>query len=128
MEEIRTISFATEKEKKMREHISSLLRNSPIPDIELTSNLFLYVNRQTLARALFICEIYHVNGVVMEFGVRWGQNLALFSSLRGIYEPFNYTQKIIGFDTFAGFPVIHEKTEMNQNKETIVCLMAMRTI
>jgi hypothetical protein len=39
----------------------------------------------------------------MEFGVRWGQNLALFESLRGIYEPYNYTRKVIGFDTFAGF-------------------------
>ena len=39
----------------------------------------------------------------MEFGVRWGQNLALFQSLRGIYEPYNYTRKVIGFDTFSGF-------------------------
>ena len=38
----------------------------------------------------------------MEFGVRWGQNLALFDSFRGIYEPYNYTRKIIGFDTFEG--------------------------
>lgn len=34
----------------------------------------------------------------MEFGVRWGQNLALFESFRGIYEPYNYNRKIVGFD------------------------------
>jgi len=50
-----------------------------------------------------------VHGVVMEFGVRWGSNLALFQSLRGIYEPYNYTRKIIGFDTFAGFPSVSEQ-------------------
>jgi hypothetical protein len=44
--------------------------------------------------------------MVMEFGVRWGQNLALFSSFRGMYEPYNYNRKVIGFDTFAGFPSI----------------------
>jgi len=48
-------------------------------------------------------KIISVPGVVMEFGVRWGQNLALFESLRGIYEPYNYTRKVIGFDTFSGF-------------------------
>jgi len=46
---------------------------------------------------------------MMEFGVRWGQDLALFSSLRGIYEPFNHNRKIVGFDTFAGFPAVHAK-------------------
>ena len=39
----------------------------------------------------------------MEFGCRWGQNLSLFESLRGIYEPFNHNRRIIGFDTFEGF-------------------------
>jgi len=44
-----------------------------------------------------------IHGAVMEFGVRWGQNLALLSTLRNIYEPHNYNRKIIGFDTFEGF-------------------------
>ena len=44
----------------------------------------------------------------MEFGVRWGHTLAVLTNLRGIYEPFNYPRKIIGFDTFAGFPSVHE--------------------
>src|SRR4051812_27502689 len=38
-----------------------------------------------------------------------GQNLALMETFRGIYEPFNHNRKIIGFDTFEGFPAIHEK-------------------
>jgi hypothetical protein len=53
--------------------------------------------------------IVEVPGVVVEFGVRWGSNLALFESFRGIYEPYNHNRKIIGFDTFDGFPSIHGK-------------------
>ena len=30
-------------------------------------------------------------------------------NLRGIYEPFNHDRRIIGFDTFEGYPVISDK-------------------
>ncbi len=86
------------------------LRSSPIPDSELLDNLGLFLTRQTLSRINFMQMIYEkivpVHGVVMEFGVRWGQNMALFSTLRGIHEPYNYNRKIIGFDTFEGFPSV----------------------
>jgi len=45
----------------------------------------------------------------MEFGVWWGQNMVLFESLRAIYEPYNYTRRIIGFDTFEGYTPPSEK-------------------
>ena len=54
-------------------------------------------------------QILEVQGVVMEFGTRWGPNSALFSALRGIYEPFNRHRKIIAFDTFTGFPSVAEE-------------------
>lgn len=51
-------------------------------------------------------QIVDVHGCVMEFGTRWGQNVALFSALRGIYDPFNRHRPIVAFDTFAGFPSV----------------------
>ena len=48
-------------------------------------------------------------GVIMEFGVRWGQNLSVFTAMRSIYEPYNIKRKIIGFDTFKGFPKLTKK-------------------
>jgi len=33
----------------------------------------------------------------------------LFSTFRSIYEPFNRHRKIIGFDTFSGFPTLDKK-------------------
>lgn len=76
----------------------------------MLTNLGLFMNRQSLSRLMFMNDLYTrivpVHGVVMEFGVRWGQNLALFSSFRGMYEPYNYNRKIVGFDTFSGFPSV----------------------
>ena len=87
-----------------------LLRDCPIPENELMLNMGLFLTPQTLSRILFMDFLYRqvidVQGVVMDFGCRWGQNLSLFSSLRGIYEPFNRLRKLVGFDTFSGFPKV----------------------
>ena len=64
---------------------------------------------QDLARAeRFYVEVLGL-AVAARFGDQilldcGGQNLALFESFRGMYEPYNYTRKIVGFDTFSGFP------------------------
>ena len=111
--EPRIKEYKSDFETANRENMMQLFKECPIPDDELLSNLGLFIKRQDLTNILFKNELYQkvldVNGVVMEFGVRWGQNLALFESFRGIYEPYNYRRKIIGFDTFEGFPSIHEK-------------------
>lgn len=110
MTEIKVLGGSTEKEKTGRYEFLDKFRQCPIPDSELLDNLGLFLRRQTLSRILFMHELYtkiiNVHGVVMEFGVRWGQNLALFESFRGIYEPYNYNRKIVGFDTFSGFPEV----------------------
>jgi hypothetical protein len=49
-------------------------------------------------------EIVDIHGDVMEFGTRYGENITLFSNFRGFMEPYNHSRKIIGFDTFEGFP------------------------
>ena len=101
------------KEINTRNSCLELLQNTPIPDGELLSNLALFTKRQDLSRVLFLNDLYQkildVHGVIIEFGVRWGRDLAVLQSLRGIYEPFNHNRKIIGFDTFEGFPSTHEK-------------------
>ncbi|NFE95093.1 crotonobetainyl-CoA--carnitine CoA-transferase [Clostridium botulinum] len=104
---INIIGNSTESEYKRRDEFYDLFENSPIPKNEVLQNLGLYMNRQSLSRILFMNDLYKkivdVHGIAVEFGVRWGQNLALFESFRGIYEPYNYNRKIVGFDTFEGF-------------------------
>jgi hypothetical protein len=110
---ISTLSQASNSHREARQTLARLLRNTPLPDDELIHNLGLYLPRQALSRILYMADLYRqivdVHGVVMELGVRWGQNMALFSALRGIYEPYNYNRKIIGFDTFSGFPGVDAK-------------------
>jgi hypothetical protein len=93
--------------------LGNLLLGSPIPPTELAENSGLFVSPRTLKRQMFFDEIYQhalsVHGVVMQFGVRWGRDLATLHSLRTIYEPFNATRHILGFDTFAGFPAVAPK-------------------
>ena len=100
-------SNISKEEQQNRKEFESLFQNTPLDTFELLSNLPLYMKRQNVARLLHFDNLYkqiiNVHGEIMEFGVRWGPNLALLSSLRGIYEPYNYTRKIVGFDTFDGF-------------------------
>jgi hypothetical protein len=111
-------SSATVVETSWRERLLEMFHHCPIPDDELLSNLGLFIGRQKLSRILYMQELYqkiiNVHGIVIEFGVRWGQNLALFESFRGIYEPYNYNRRIVGFDTFAGFPAVDAKDGTNE--------------
>ncbi len=90
--------------------LAGLLRSSPIPPSEILANLSLYLTRSSLSQILFMSHLYSkildVHGAVMEFGNRWGRNLALFSTLRNVFEPHNYSRRIVGFDTFEGFPTV----------------------
>src|SRR5271157_162172 len=110
---MKTKTNSSPKEQSLRNDFFDLFKKCPIPDNELLLNLSLFIKRQDMSSLLFMNEIYNkivnTHGVIMEFGVRWGRNMALFESLRGIYEPFNHNRKLIGFDTFEGFPSIHKK-------------------
>jgi len=87
-----------------------LLKRTPLPPEELATNLGLYLRSTGVAKILYLNELYtqvlQLPGVIMEFGCWWGSNLTLFSSLRAVYEPYNYTRKVVGFDSFAGYQSI----------------------
>lgn len=67
----------------------------------------LALKRQSLSRLLYFNDLYQkildIPGVICEFGVQWGASMVQLINLRGIYEPYNFSRKIIGFDTFEGF-------------------------
>jgi len=110
--------YRSAKENKIRNEFVEHFRNCPIPDVDILQNLGLFLSSKNLSRMLFMNHIYQqiidVHGVVIEFGTRWGANLSLFAALRGIYEPFNRNRKIIGFDTFTGFPDISGEHDNNE--------------
>ena len=102
--------YSSGDEVAARGSLFELFRQAPIPGDQLLSNIGLFLESKNLARILFMDHLYRqivdVQGVIMEFGTRWGQNAALLSALRGIYEPFNRHRRIVAFDTFTGFPSV----------------------
>jgi hypothetical protein len=103
-------SRGSETQISGREKLHQLFDSSPLPREDLLVNLSLYTRASVLARTLFLNEIYElitpIPGCVMEFGTWWGQSIITFESLRAIHEPYNHARRIIGFDTFAGYPEI----------------------
>ena len=118
MENIKTekhdaIILSSDNEKEVLKTFVEHIKSSPLPDDEILPNMGLFLTSKTLSRILFFYEIYqkilHNHGIIIEFGVRWGQTLSIMSALRGIFEPFNRHRKIVGFDTFHGFSGIEIK-------------------
>jgi len=107
------IVLSSQSEKELQRKFVELFKGAPLPDDEILPNLGLFLSSKSLSRVLFFYEIYkkvlHTHGIIVEFGVRWGQTLSILSALRGIFEPFNRHRKIVGFDTFAGFKGMSDK-------------------
>lgn len=117
---ITSTTYTSAKEAKQRSKLIELMKNWPNSEELLHRNLGLFVNRIGLMRILFMHELYlktiELTGDIFEFGCRWGQNLSLFLNLRGIYEPYNMQKKIIGFDTFSGFPSTSRQDNKGNSK------------
>lgn len=90
--------------------LGAAARRWPLPSGELGENVQLFQTPRSLKRLLYLNELYlkilPVHGVIMQFGVRWGRDIAAFEGFRTVYEPFNISRRIIGFDTFEGFPSV----------------------
>jgi Macrocin-O-methyltransferase (TylF) len=74
---------------------------------ELMTQLGLFIRSSYLVKFLVLNDLYKrivsVPGDIIEFGTRFGHNMIVFENLRAIYEPFNKSRHIIGFDTFEGY-------------------------
>jgi hypothetical protein len=115
------ITHGDKNQEERRKQLVRLLKNCPIPENEILLNMGLFLVPQTLSRILFMDFLYRqileIQGVVFDFGTRWGQNASIFTGLRGIYEPFNRLRKIVAFDSFSGFPKI---TKSDGNSKMMV--------
>jgi 3-O-methyltransferase len=115
----RIVPHESAQEREARERLARLLSETPIPAEYLIDNLPVYLRRHQLSDLLSIDALYRevrdIPGVIMEFGVLHGRHLAAFTALRGIYEPYNSLRRIIGFDTFTGFPDISPVDQVSPN-------------
>jgi hypothetical protein len=114
-----TVSSNAEQNNRLR--LAELIKHNPIPDNEKSFHTPLFLKRQELSKIFYFQHLYqqiiNTHGIIIEFGTRWGTNLVTLANLRGIYEPFNYNRKILGFDTFEGFK--NTNTEKDGHHEII---------
>lgn len=72
-----------------------------------------YVDRQPLSRFMAKYELFkmiqNTKGSIIECGVHFGGGLMSWAKLSSILEPYAVRRKIIGFDTFEGFPDITDE-------------------
>lgn len=90
--------------------IDSLFNSSPCATLDKLRNFPKYVRRQDIARFLCRLDIFkrqlHIKGSILECGVHHGGGLMTWAHFSATLEPYNYHRKIIGFDTFEGFPAV----------------------
>ena len=102
----------TSKEWTAIEGMGEQFDKSSFSTIERLVNFPLYVPRQNLTTFLVRYEIFkrilNVHGSILECGVGFGGGLMAWAHFSSIMEPTNHVRRIIGFDTFAGFPAVSE--------------------
>lgn len=107
--------YKTDQERayadKMEEHLQRLSKKVPLS--YLVNNFAKYVRRQELTRFLFRHELFKkiidLKGSIVECGVHSGNGIMSWAQLATILEPMGFFRRVYGFDTFEGFPSVHEK-------------------
>ena len=98
-----------------RDSLEDYYNSSPGTSVEKLENFAKYVPRQNLARFLARYEIFQriidIQGSIVECGVLFGGGLMSFAKLSAMLEPYNFQRRIIGFDSFTGFPSISEQDQ-----------------
>lgn len=53
-------------------------------------------------------KVLKIKGSVIECGVHYGTGVMAYAKISEILEPYSFLRTIYGFDTFDGFPSVHE--------------------
>lgn len=109
------------------ERLDYIQSNERYHNGEYLDQPFVFCSRQALTGSLFRIKLYEqildVHGAIVECGVHRGNNFMLLNHLASIYEPYNLTRSIIGFDTFEGFRSLKGDvdTHVNENHFSDSC-------
>src|SRR5438045_8704666 len=106
-------TFRTPTEQQVGRNIERIFTNCPDSIVLKLEDFPKYVRRQHLKRFLALYEIFkrvlRIKGSIVECGVFRGFGVMAWAKLSAILEPENLTRRIYGFDTFEGFPSLHDK-------------------
>lgn len=111
----------TVKDHEFAEQMSAFFPASLGTDLDKLRNFTKFVPRQTLSIFLAKYELFKlamgVHGNIVECGVYLGGGMSTWVNLSAMFEPYNHTRRVIGFDTFSGFVSIDDTHD--QGKELV---------
>jgi hypothetical protein len=111
----------SEKEQDYAARMEKCIAESPFSNLDRLRNFSLYSPRQDLTNFLVRYEIFKrvlsIQGSVIECGVLRGGGLMAWAQFSAILEPTNHQRRIVGFDTFSGFPKISEHDRASESTQ-----------
>jgi hypothetical protein len=112
------ISYSDSQSHKARKDIFERIAKYPGTPEETERSLGLFLRGSLLARILATQEAYKLvigkPGYIFDVGTWRGQTAVLCENFRAIYEPLNFSRKIIAFDTFEGYIGFSDKDRATQ--------------
>lgn len=101
------LTYAPPDSLSARHELFKLLESYNATDEEKERSLGLFLRGSLLARFFAIADLYRLvldlPGLVVDVGTWRGQTAVVCENLRAIYEPLNFSRRIICFDTFEGY-------------------------
>ena len=117
---LQSASTQTNNDNLYKQHIGEHFTNSSGEVLDKLSSFTRFVSRQNLSTFLAKNEIFkrivNIHGNIIECGVFKGTGLMTWAQLSAIYEPLNHYRRVIGFDSFEGFPSISKFDEAGGNE------------
>lgn len=107
----------TEVEEDFYHKLNDIVDNTD--KLGIIQSPFLYATRQQVTTFFTRFELYKltqessIKGSFVECGTNHGNSLMMYYHFLSIFEPYATNKKIIAFDSFAGFPSIHEMDKPN---------------
>jgi len=110
---LRNRETQTSDDQEYKSEMETHFNESAGTSIDKLNNFPRFVSRQALSIFLakhdLFRQILNIHGAVVECGVFMGGGVFTWAQLSAIYETVNHGRKIIGFDTFSGFPDLSTK-------------------
>jgi|SRR5271166_740714 len=107
------------KEQDYAVQMEQCIAHSPFSNLARLQNFTLYTPRQDLTNFLIRYEIFKralaVQGSIIECGVFRGGGLMAWAQFSAILEPTNHQRRVVGFDTFSGFPRLSREDRSSES-------------
>ncbi len=107
------IGASTNFDQDLWHDIGKIVEGSGVSQRDMLENFSLFLRRVNFAKYLAHIEIFqktlNLPGCIVECGVFKGASLLTFTKLIEILCPGDSLKRVVGFDTFEGFPSLNEK-------------------